>query len=88
MRQFPEGGIDVPILMDYCFSYIIHRFGEASLVQYFATRLAAFARAALNKNNEFENVTRPDTTLHPYKSETQPPCKYDGHEISYHCSSW
>ena len=58
------------------------------MVKYFATRLAAFARAALIKNNEFENVTRPDTTLHPYKSETQPPCKYDGHEISYHCSSW
>lgn len=59
------------------------------MVQYFATRLAAFARAALEKNNtDLDIALRPDTTLHPYKSETQPPCKYDGHEISYHCSSW
>lgn len=26
--------------------------------------------------------------MHPYRAEAQPPCKYDGTEISYRCDPW
>lgn len=32
--------------------------------------------------------TSAEQCMHPYRAEAQPPCKYDGTEISYRCDPW
>lgn len=58
------------------------------MVHYITTRLTAFARAALAKSRLEAETIRRDTSLHPYKSESQPGGKFDGHEIVYHWGAW
>ena len=61
------------------------------MVKAFKNRLGAFARATWLSRSVADlpyTPVREETSLYPYKSETQAPCKYDGHEISYRCDSW
>lgn len=65
------------------------------MVTALTSRLKAVAQnfsRAISKSRKHSEApyvhTSAEQCMYPYRAEAQPPCKYDGHEISYRMDPW